>query len=140
MRKIIINCIFIFSVVAIIISCQNQPEIDLQNYLSNGKSIYQSKCQNCHGENGEGLGELAPPLTDSVYLKNNKNRLACFIKNGLDEKIIVHGKTYAEKMPAFNELPPIDVAQVMVFITNSFGNKQGFYHYNQVIKDLENCK
>lgn len=125
---------------AIIVSCQNQQQIDLQNYMANGKDIYVAKCQNCHGENGEGLGELAPPLTDSVFLKNNKTRLACIIKNGLNESITIHGKEYKEKMPAFPELANIDVAQVMVFITNSFGNKQGFVHYNEVSKDLQNCK
>lgn len=140
MRKYIINSIFIVSIVAIIVSCQNQQQIDLQNYMSNGKDIYVAKCQNCHGETGEGLGQLAPPLTDSVFLKNNKTRLACIIKNGLNESITIHGKEYKEKMPAFPELANIDVAQVMVFITNSFGNKQGFVHYNEVSKDLQNCK
>jgi len=140
MRKLLIHSIFILSILAIIVSCQNQQQIDLQNYISNGKDIYKAKCQNCHGENGEGLGQLAPPLTDSLFLKANKTRLSCIIKNGLNESIVINGKTYKEKMPAFPELADIDVAQVMVYITNSFGNNQGFYHYNQVSKDLKNCK
>ncbi len=140
MRKYIIHSIFLFTVIAIIISCQNQETIDLQNYLSNGKDIYKTKCQNCHGENGEGLGKLAPPLTDSVFLKNNKNRLACIIKNGISERIMINGKEYQEKMPAFPELADIDVAQVMVYITNSFGNNQGFVPYSEVSVQLKNCK
>ncbi len=140
MRKIIITVLFVTSIMAVIVSCQSQEQIDLQNYLSNGKTIYESKCQNCHGATGEGLGALAPPLTDTLFLKNNKDRLACIIKNGLDEPIEIHGKTYHEKMPAFPELADIDVAQVMVYITNSFGNKQGFVHYKDVTKRLQNCK
>jgi len=125
---------------AIIFSCQNQETIDLQNYMSNGKDIYKAKCQNCHGENGEGLGQLAPPLTDSVFLKANKARLACIIKNGANETLVIHGKEYKEKMPGFPELADIDVAQVMVYVTNSFGNKQGFVSYAQVSTQLQNCK
>jgi mono/diheme cytochrome c family protein len=140
MRKYIIHSIFLFTIIAIIISCQNQETIDLQNYLSNGKDIYKTKCQNCHGENGEGLGKLAPPLTDSVFLKNNKNRLACIIKNGISKRIMINGKEYQEKMPAFPELADIDVAQVMVYITNSFGNNQGFVPYSEVSVQLKNCK
>lgn len=140
MRKYIINSIFLISIVAIIVSCQNQETIDLQNYMSNGKDIYIAKCQNCHGVNGEGLGQLAPPLTDSVFLKANKNRLACIIKNGANESLIIHGKEYKEKMPAFPELTDIDVAQVMVYITNSFGNNQGFVPYKKVSLQLQNCK
>mgnify|MGYP000208989358 CR=1 FL=1 len=140
MRKYIIYSIFLFSVVAVIISCQNQETIDLQNYMSNGKDIYNAKCQNCHGENGEGLGQLAPPLTDSVFLKTNKENLACIIKNGTNEKITIHGKDYQEKMPGFPELADIDVAQVMVYVTNSFGNHQGFVPYSKVSTQLQNCR
>lgn len=108
--------------------------------MSNGKDIYKAKCQNCHGENGEGLGQLAPPLTDSVFLKANKENLACIIKNGTSEKIVIHGKEYQEKMPGFPELADIDVAQVMVYVTNSFGNHQGFVPYSKVSTQLQNCK
>lgn len=140
MRKYIINSFLLFSIVAIIVSCQSQEQMDLQNYVSSGRDIYKAKCQNCHGENGEGLGELAPPLTDSLFIKTNKNRLACFIKNGVDEPLIVHGKEYRGKMPAFPELTDIEVAQVLVFITNSYGNNEGFYSYEKVNADLKNCK
>ncbi|MFC4210690.1 c-type cytochrome [Pedobacter lithocola] len=140
MRKYFINSIFLFSIIAVIFSCQNQQTIDLQNYMSNGKSVYVAKCQNCHGENGEGLGQLAPPLTDTLFLKTNKNKLACIIKNGANETFVINGKEYKEKMPAFPELADIDVAQVMVYVTNSFGNKQGFIDYKQVSKQLQNCK
>lgn len=140
MRKYIINSIFLLAIIAIIVSCQSQQEIDYQNYMSNGKDIYKNKCQNCHGVNGEGLGQLAPPLTDSVFLKTNKARLACIIKNGANEAMLIHGKAYKEKMPAFPELADIDIAQVMVFVTNSFGNKQGFVPYTEVSTQLQNCK
>ncbi|MFD2287793.1 c-type cytochrome [Pedobacter petrophilus] len=140
MRKYIITIAFLFSVIFVIISCQNQETIDLQNYMSNGKELYRTKCQNCHGENGEGLGQLAPPLTDTLFLKTNKTRLACIIRNGIEESIVINGKTYKEKMPAFPELADIDVAQVMVYITNSFGNNQGFVPYSKVSIQLQNCK
>lgn len=140
MRKYFLNITFLFVILAFIVSCQSQEQMDMQNYISSGRDIYKAKCQNCHGENGEGLGELSPPLTDSVFLKANKTRLACFIKNGANETLVIHGKEYKEKMPAFTELTDIEIAQVIVFVTNSFGNKQGFYNYNKVNTDLKNCK
>ncbi|WP_443939107.1 c-type cytochrome [Pedobacter sp. MW01-1-1] len=140
MRKVFISTVFILAILAIVISCQNQQQIDLQNYMTSGKDIYQAKCQNCHGQNGEGFGELYPSLTDSVFLKTNKTKLACFIKNGSNDTLIVKGKAYTEKMPGFSTMPDIEIAQVMVYITNSFGNNQGFYHYQSVTEDLKNCK
>jgi mono/diheme cytochrome c family protein len=140
MKKVILYSLLFLAIAAIINACQSADEIEMAKYLSNGKDIYESRCQNCHGKNGEGLGELAPPLTDTVFLKANKQQLACYIKNGANQPMLINGKTYQEKMPAFKDLHDIDVAQVIVYITNSFGNKQGMYKYEKVAIDLNNCQ
>lgn len=140
MKKAIVYTIFFLAIAVVIYACQSASEIEMSKYLSNGKDIYKAKCQNCHGKNGEGLGELAPPLTDTVFLKNNKNKLACFIKNGADGPLLINGKTYEGKMPSFPDLHDIDIAQVTVYITNSFGNNQGMYTYEQVANDIKDCK
>jgi mono/diheme cytochrome c family protein len=140
MRKYIILSVFCLSVVAIVNGCQDASELEMAKYLSNGKDIYKARCQNCHGGNGEGLGELAPPLTDTVFLKDNKSKIACYIKNGVDEPMTIHGKVYHEKMPALKDMHDIDIAQVIVYITNSFGNKQGMYKHEQVTRDLAQCQ
>lgn len=139
MKKIIVYSLLFLAIAAIVNACQSADEIQMAKYLSNGKDIYEARCQNCHGKNGEGLGELAPPLTDTVFLKANKQQLACYIKNGANQPMLINGKTYQEKMPAFNDLHDIDIAQVIVYITNSFGNKQGMYKYEKVAIDLKSC-
>lgn len=139
MRRYILLGIFFSLFFGMIYSCQSTQEIEYAKYMSNGKDLYVARCQNCHGEKGEGLGELAPPLTDTIFLKENKADIACIIKNGSHKEMIVHGKKYDNKMPSFN-LASIDIAQVTVYITNSFGNNQGMYTYEQVEKDLNTCK
>lgn len=140
MKKRIVFALYAMVVSAIIYSCQNESEIELASYIGNGKDLYIKYCQTCHGENGEGLGQLAPPLTDTVYLKENKSQIACIIKNGMNKPIVINGKTYEGKMPAFAELENIDIAQVLVYVTNSFGNKQGMYKHQLVEEDLKKCK
>jgi len=138
MRNYIVFSGFLI-VCSLIYACQSTQEIEYAKYMSNGKDIYVSRCQNCHGDKGQGLSALAPPLTDTLFLKINKADLACIIKNGSNKEMIIHGKKYDGKMPSFN-LADIDIAQVTVYITNSFGNKQGMYTYEQVSKDLASCK
>lgn len=140
MRTYLISALFFLTVFTIIYGCQSAQNLEQDIYYTNGRDLYKTHCQNCHGENGEGLGELAPPLTDTVFLKENKNRLACFIKNGLEGPITVGGKVYDEKMPDEKDMAAIDIAQLLVYITNSFGNKQGMYKNEQVTADLKNCK
>lgn len=139
MRKYILLVLYFLTFSSIIYSCQNAAEKELTTYTSNGADLYKVKCQNCHGENGEGLAALAPPLTDSTFLKVNKSALACFIKKGTNQPMLINGRSYDGKMPAFPEMEDIDIAQVIVYITNSFGNKQGMYRYEQVSKDLSEC-
>lgn len=126
-------------VLSFVYACQNQGEIEQAKYASNGKDLYTVNCQNCHGANGEGLGDLVPPLSDTLFLKTNKQQLACIIKNGINKPIVVNGKSYDSKMPNFSHLEDIDIAQIITYITNSFGNKQGVYPYKKVAMDLKNC-
>lgn len=140
MRKFLIGSLFTIALFSIIYGCQNAGQVKEDMYHVNGRDIYIKHCQNCHGAKGEGLGALAPALTDTVSLKQNKQKIACFIKNGIQDTMIIHGQKYEGTMPSFPELYDIDIAQVMVYITNSFGNNQGMYTTEQVINDLKNCK
>lgn len=139
MRRPIIAIALLITLSGMVYSCQNASQIQQDIYYVNGRDLYIRNCQNCHGANGEGLAMLAPPLTDTTFLRTNKTKLACFIKNGItDTTLIVNGNSYDGKMPDFN-LANIDIAQVLVYITNTFGNKQGMYTQEQVAKDLKNC-
>ena len=69
--------------VLIIASCQNEQQVDYNRYYSAGAAVYQSHCQNCHGDKGEGLAALIPPLTDTLFLKTNKHQIACYLENGV---------------------------------------------------------
>ena len=129
----------VLSALMLIISCQSDEQLEFSRYYSSGSVIYQSKCQNCHGNKGEGLSALIPPLTDSVYLKTNKKTLACIVKYGLNGSINLAGKTFEGQMPA-NDLAPVELAEVLTYITNSFGNKLGTITTQQVNDDLSKCK
>lgn len=122
-----------------IYSCQSAEQITQDMYYANGRDLYVKRCQNCHGQKGEGLEALIPPLTDTIYLKQNKYKLACIIKNGLHENITVSNRSFGEKMPAQADLNNIDIAQIIVYITNSNGSKQGMYTTEAVGADLKKC-
>lgn len=140
MRRFLIGSLLLLVLTSIIFSCQDAGEIRQDVYYVNGRDLYIKHCQNCHGAKGEGLGKLTPPLTDTLFLKENRQKLACFIKQGIKDTIMVNGQPYEGTMPAFPELYDIDIAQVMVYIGNSFGNKQGMYTPAQVAADLKGCK
>jgi mono/diheme cytochrome c family protein len=139
-NRLIYSVLVVLGLGIVIQSCQSETSIDYKRYYVNGKSIYEKNCQSCHGADGKGLGTLYPPLTDSIYLKVTKNQLACLIKNGQQGEIKINNISYDGVMPGNETLADIDIAQVIVYITNSFGNNQGFYDAETAIKDLKTCK
>jgi mono/diheme cytochrome c family protein len=125
----------------LITACQSEAEQDFKRYYGGGMLIYKSKCQNCHGANGEGLTSLIPPLTDTAYLKKNKASLGCFIKYGINETIItINGKAYEGAMPANTDLTAIDIAKLLTYVGNSFGNKIGTINFEEADANLAKCK
>jgi len=122
-----------------IVSCESEEGIEFKRYYSSGALVYQTHCQNCHGVNGEGLAALIPPLTDSAYLNTNRAQLACYIRHGLKGPITITNRSFDQKMPP-NNLSPIELAEVLTYIGNSFGNKLNTISEPQVLDNLGKCK
>jgi mono/diheme cytochrome c family protein len=138
MKTGIIACICLL-LSALIYSCQSDGSIEFKQYYSAGSLVYQSHCQNCHGAKGEGLAALIPPLTDSSALKRYQTKLPCIIQNGLKGKISIAGKDFDGAMPAAG-LTPIEIAQVVTYVGNSFGNKLGVVTGDDVGVALGKCE
>ena len=138
MKGKIIGGICLLAFFAMIYSCQSDASIEYDRYYSGGAVVYHDHCRNCHGDKGEGLNGLIPPLTDTAFLKSNKAKLAYQLKNGLKDKITVGAKAFDGTMPA-SGLSPIEMAQVITYVTNSFGNKQGVVTGDEVETALKEC-
>lgn len=122
-------------------SCHNNNlNIQTAQYAVNGQKLYRTHCQNCHGAKGEGLGKLYPPLTDSQYLSENRNKLASIIRNGLSGEIIVNGETYNQAMPAISTLTDLDIAYILTYVTTHFGDSDSTFTQEEVAKSLKEYK
>ena len=99
------------------------PQTDpLKESIARGSEIYTNFCMNCHLPNGEGIENTFPPLAKSDYLMKNREKSIRGIKYGQSGEIIVNGVTYNSTMVAPG-LSDDEVADVMNYITNSWGNK-----------------
>lgn len=99
-------------------------EIGKQGYLV---------CGACHGQNGEG-GPAGPPLADSEWVTGPISNLILIQLRGLKGPIEVNGKVY--EFPA--GMTPMayqtdeQIAGVLTYIRNSFGNKASAVKPEQV--------
>jgi cytochrome c551 len=114
--------------------------IKTQQYQIQGEKLYAKYCAQCHQANGEGLASLYPPLNKSDYLMKDLARSACVIKNGAVEEMVVNGKTYNQMMPPNPQLTPLEIAEIMTYITTSWDNKGKLVDVKDVEKWLKMCE
>ncbi|GEP97283.1 DUF7133 domain-containing protein [Chitinophaga cymbidii] len=96
-----------------------------------GNLIFKTICQTCHGADGDGIQSLAPPLNHSEIVTGRKERLIAIVLYGLTGPVEVNGKVYkapeiSGDMPGIihnDEFSDGDIAQLMSFIRNAWGNK-----------------
>ncbi len=117
----------------------SRDEIRLKQYQVQGAKVYATYCSNCHQQDGKGLASLYPPLAGSDYLLENLPRAACIIKNGQSNAIEVNGVKYNQMMPA-NPISNLEVAEVLTFIGNAWGNTAGLIGVKYVDKWMDDCK
>jgi nitrite reductase (NO-forming) len=89
-----------------------------------GKNLFESNCLACHQANGEGIPSAFPPLAKSDFLNADHNRAIDILLHGRSGPITVNGKTFDGVMPAV-ALNNGQVANVLTYVLNSFGNNGG---------------
>ena len=120
-------------------ACQSADELKTEQYYSEGYQLYTTHCANCHQADGLGLVDLYPPLSESTYL-SRRNEMICVVKNGLSGEIKVGGKTYNRPMPANPKLTDIEIAEIVTYVTNTWGEKTVYMHTDSVTAALTRCE
>ena len=118
MKFLLLGIISIASLVVLKTNVQDP----LQESIKRGSEIYEDFCVSCHMSNGEGVQNAYPPLAKSDYLIKNRTWSIQGIKYGQEGEIVVNGVSYNGYMAA-QGVADDEVADVMNYITNSWGNK-----------------
>ncbi|WP_246109122.1 c-type cytochrome [Seonamhaeicola algicola] len=114
-----------------------QAQNNLKQSIENGKEIYNDFCITCHMAKGEGVKDTYPPLAKSDYLMNNRKAGIRAIKFGISGEIIVNGKTYNNTMATIG-LSDDEIADVMNYITNTWGNKNDKIFTKTEVENTQN--
>ncbi len=107
-----------------------------------GMNLFASTCQTCHGEDGNGIAALAPPLNNSEWVTGDRDKLIAIVLYGLTGPVKVNKKLY--KSPEINgEMPGLahnrditdeTIAQVLSYIRKNWNNNASGITRDEVIK------
>ena len=92
------------------------------NAVLAGENFYKVNCIVCHQPNGGGIPGAFPPLIESKWVAGSEDRLASILLNGLSGPITVKGAQYFSVMPPLNQFSDRDLASVLTYVRQSFGN------------------
>ncbi|NGX84379.1 copper-containing nitrite reductase [Aequorivita sp. KMM 9714] len=97
--------------------------LSFEEKMKFGKDKYMATCVACHQANGQGIEGAFPPLAKADYLNADVDRAIDIVLNGKSGEITVNGKKYNSVMTA-QALSDEDVANVMTYVYNSWGNNK----------------
>lgn len=118
-----------------------EPEVDLKAMSKEEREAYLMKlgeevyttggsggvaCVTCHQANGEGLAPSFPPLKGAGEFYGDCVQHAGYVVNGLQGEVEILGKKYNSAMPAQAKLSDLEIAAVISYERQSWGNEDGF--------------
>ncbi len=96
-----------------------------EQQIEAGKAHFAGTCSTCHQANGEGMPGVFPPLAKSDLLAKDPKRAVDIVLHGLSGKVTVNGTDYNSVMPPMNQLSDDEVANIVTYVLNSWGNPGG---------------
>ena len=96
------------------------PAIEVQ--IQRGSAVYRMTCFGCHQTDGQGIPDRIPPLAKSDFLLTNTKGSIRNVLLGCTGELVVNGKTYKGTMLPLYALSDDNVANVLTYARNSWGN------------------
>lgn len=104
-----------------------------------GKPLYTKHCEQCHGEKGEGIRSLVPPLAQADFASANFDSLPCWITNGISRPITVNGQLFDQPMYGI-KLDEVQTANIISYMNDEFLKTDRTANSIWVKKQWDNCK
>jgi mono/diheme cytochrome c family protein len=104
---------------------QKAPQPNLKASMERGKQVYDVTCITCHQADGLGVQRMNPPLVKTKWILGDKKALANIVLKGLQGgEIEIDGDSFHNPMPPQEALlSDLQIADVLTYVRNSFGNK-----------------
>lgn len=90
--------------------------------MKRGQAVYNRTCLACHQPTGLGIAPVFPPLAGSEWVAMSPSVLVRNILHGMTGPVSVKGTVYNSMMPPVAGLSDGDIADVITYVRNSFGN------------------
>lgn len=88
-----------------------------------GKKVYDQYCLSCHQADGSGVPYTYPPVARTDWVNGDPEYLIRMLLNGISGPFYVNGELYNDEMPAYDYLSSDEIAAVLTYLRQNFGNE-----------------
>jgi mono/diheme cytochrome c family protein len=119
------NIISIIIFLIIFSSYQSVAQPASKASMDRGQKVYEATCLTCHQSDGLGVQSMNPTIVKTKWILGNKRSLIKIVLNGLKGgEIEIDGDSFHNPMPPQAALlSDQQIADVLTYVRNSFGNK-----------------
>ena len=107
-------------------AAQNPNKVwDEKELVAHGEQVFNANCAACHQAGGTGNAAIGAPalVGDKVVLGPAQHQIEVVL-NGQTDGVVQKAPT-GGKMPSWSQLSDVDIASVITYTRNSWGNKAG---------------
>lgn len=104
-----------------------------------GSLLYAEHCASCHGQAGEGLRRLIPPLAGTDYVRMHEQELACIIRYGIRGPIRVNANPYNGSMEGISRLEADEIRDIVNYIRITWNGRKEEYTLKDIRSQLDTC-
>jgi mono/diheme cytochrome c family protein len=87
-----------------------------------GQSLYGAHCLSCHQADGGGVPNMQPAIAGGTWVQGDARALALFVMSGGFDSASRKDSDVGNVMPPFRHLPDADLAGILTYIRQKFGN------------------
>ena len=91
--------------------------------MDRGQKVYEKVCLSCHMADGGGVPHLNPPLSQTSYVLGDKSKIIYIVLTGMTDRIPIDDEFYSNNMASHKDLSDQQIADVLTYVRNNFGNK-----------------
>lgn len=127
MRKLqaltLMSILFLLSALLMSQAKPSTAQNTLAASVERGKKVYTERCLTCHQPDGGGVQNMNPPLIKTKWVLGDKTQLIQIVLKGMTGGVEIDGDSYHNVMASHADLSDQQIADVLTYVRNSFGNK-----------------
>lgn len=124
MKKILSTLVLVIVILFYVTAQTKAPQsANSKVSIARGQLVYRKVCLSCHMVDGGGVPHMNPPLIHTSYILGDKSKSIYIVLHGMIDRVPIEDEYYSNNMAAHTDLNNQQIADVLTYVRNSFGNK-----------------